>query len=82
MRLIKVKWADRMRYDGLLTRIGEKRKLITAMRKRKAFWLGMYCVEIVYNDESLREREEEEAENLEEDGQDRRKWKAPSSNLA
>ena len=39
-RLMKVKWTDRVRNEEVLTRIGEEKKLLDTIRRRKRNWLG------------------------------------------
>ncbi|KAJ4446881.1 hypothetical protein ANN_13581 [Periplaneta americana] len=39
-RLERVKWADRMRNEAVLERVGEERMMLKLIRKRKGNWLG------------------------------------------
>ena len=51
----KISWTDHVRNEVLLT-VEEQRNILHEIRKRKANWIGQFCVETTFYNGLLKER--------------------------
>jgi hypothetical protein len=57
-RIEKISWTDHERNE-LLLRVKEKRNILHEISKRKANWIGRFCVETAFYGRLLKERKKE-----------------------
>jgi hypothetical protein len=47
-RMEKISWTDHVRNEDSLLRVEEQRNILHEIRKRKANWIGHFCVETAF----------------------------------
>jgi hypothetical protein len=53
----KISWTAHVRIEDVLLRVKDQRNIIHEIRKRKANWIGHFCVETAFNVGLLKERQ-------------------------
>jgi hypothetical protein len=44
----KISWTDHVRNEEVLPRVKEQRNILHKISKRKANWIGHFCIETVF----------------------------------
>jgi hypothetical protein len=52
----KISWTDQVRNEKVLLRVKEQRNILNEITKRKANWIGHFCVETAFYNRLLKER--------------------------
>jgi len=52
----KINWNDHVRNEEVLLRVKEQRNILHEILKRKANWIGHFCVETAFYNGLLKER--------------------------
>jgi hypothetical protein len=55
-RMEKIIWTYHVRNEELLLRVKEQRNILHEISKRKANWIGLFCVETAFYNRLLKER--------------------------
>ena len=55
-RMEKISCTDHVRNEDVLLRVKEQRNILHEIRKRKANWIGHFCVETAFYNGLLKER--------------------------